>query len=235
MPQIETLIEDVYKAIETGEHHATEKDVEDLGNSLATLLVERLFNRRDEPRLRISNLGTKCRKKLWYSIRHPELGETLDGQTRLKFLAGDIWEAVLIFLAKAAGHTVEHEQQEVELYGVKGRIDAVIDGHLVDIKSASPYSFKKFAKGLDVGNDTFGYLTQIGAYAKALGAKVASFWAVEKASSALTMATHAIPDRDWEGEIAEVRGALASDIPPERAYAKKGVECNYCAFKGHCW
>ncbi len=40
-----------------------------------------------------------------------------------------------------AGHEVTDEQKEVELEGLKGHIDCKINGRVVDIKTASGFSF----------------------------------------------------------------------------------------------
>src|SRR5690606_39199594 len=68
-----------------------------------------------------------------------------------------------------AGHKVEGRQDEQEIEGIKGHRDAVIDGTLVDVKSASQYSFKKFQEGKlsEAGNDPFGYVKQIQSYLEA--------------------------------------------------------------------
>ena len=57
---------------------------------------------------------------------------------------GDILEELLLFLAKEAGHTVTGQQDTLSISGVNGHRDAIIDGRLVDVKSASSYSFRKF-------------------------------------------------------------------------------------------
>src|SRR5690606_19057418 len=123
--------------------------------------------REHEAVLRVSNLGTPCDRRLWFSINHPELAEPLEPHTRLKFLLGDVWEAVLLFLAKIAGHRVEGQQDEISLHGVLGHRDAVIDGTIVDVKSASSFSFDKFENHLKPEDDSFGYLTQINSYLEA--------------------------------------------------------------------
>ena len=57
---------------------------------------------------------------------------------------GDIIETLVLWLARQAGHEVKWEQKEVSIDGVTGHIDAVIDGVLADLKSCSPFSYKKF-------------------------------------------------------------------------------------------
>jgi hypothetical protein len=112
--------------------------------------------------LRLSAMGPRCPKALWYSIHHPERAEQLPPWANFKYSFGHIIEAMAIELAKETGHNVEGEQDELELDGVIGHRDCVIDGCTVDVKSASSYSFKEFERGTFV--DLFGYLDQLDGY-----------------------------------------------------------------------
>jgi hypothetical protein len=82
----------------------------------------------------------------------------------VKFAYGHILEALAITLAKAAGHEVTGEQDALTLEGVTGHRDCVIDGCIVDVKSASSRSFQKFKSGQLALDDPFGYLEQLDAY-----------------------------------------------------------------------
>lgn len=244
-PSIETLIEDIYRTLEQDEKVWDEQHVLEFSGDLARRLSSRLAETTGGGTLRLSNIGTKCLRKLWYSIRHPGLAEPLPGSARLKFILGDIFESVLLFLAKCAGHDVTDEQKEVTLAGIKGHIDGLVDGHLVDLKSASPFSFAKFRNGLHPGNDSFGYLTQLGAYCAALGRNVGSFLVGEKVLGKLHLDTHVFPEKDYEQHIENLRAVIADDATPPRAYSdvesgaagnrKLGIECSYCPFKRQCW
>lgn len=115
--------------------------------------------------LRISKLGSTCPCALWYSVNHPELAEPLQPWTQIKFMYGDILEALVIALAKAAGHSVEGEQDAITVDGILGHRDCVIDGVLVDVKSANSRSFEKF-KNKTLADDQFSsaYLDQLDGY-----------------------------------------------------------------------
>lgn len=214
------------------------------GDSLARIVSDRV-SETHKPRLRLSNLGNSCRRQLWYSINSPELAERLSGATRIKFLIGDITESVILFLARLAGHDVTDEQKTVEVHGVQGHIDAKIDGHLTDVKSASPYSFQKFKGGLNPEQDAFGYLSQLGTYTHAEGDTTGSFLAVDKVLGHLHLDTHEFPETDYEPKVTETRAMLASPTPPPRDYTdepdgksgnrKLGVKCSYCDFKHTCF
>ena len=114
--------------------------------------------------LRLSGMGPKCPRALWYSVHHSELAESLPPYAQIKYAYGHILESLLIALAKEAGHTVTGEQDELEVDGVPGHRDCVIDGCVADVKSASSISFSKFKDGTIRENDHFGYLDQLDGY-----------------------------------------------------------------------
>lgn len=242
--KIETLVEDIYSVFDRPQN-IDPVVARSFGERLAGMLVSRIAERKTRATLRLSNLGKPCVRQLWYSINTPELGEPLAGHTRIKFLFGDIIEYVVLFLAELAGHRVEYNQQEVEINGVKGHIDATINGELVDVKSASPYSFNKFKDGLKPEDDAFGYLTQLGAYGYALGHKRGHFIPVNKVLGHVHVDTHELPEVDYEQIVKDRQEALASNTPPERGFSdepdgasgnrKLGVNCSYCDFKISCW
>lgn len=242
-PKIETLVEDIY-AVFDKQVQADPESVKAFGEELARVVADQVSEKK-QPHLRLSNLGTPCKRKLWYQINTPELAEALPGMARIKFLIGHVTEAVVLFLAKLAGHKVEREQETVDLHGVKGHLDAFVDDELVDVKSASPYSFTKFKDGLKPEQDAFGYLTQLGSYGAATGRSRGHFLAVDKVLGKLALDTHELPEKDHEAGIQEVRTILAHAQPPDRGYEdeadgasgnrKLGVACSYCDFKTHCW
>lgn len=242
---LDTLVDDIYGVFET-RNEILPEETKALGEDVARVVSEQFGSERG-PYLRLSNLGSPCRRKLWYLINTPELGEKLSGATRLKFLIGHITEAVVFWLARIAGHNVTRQQEEVVVNGVKGHIDGLIDGELVDCKSASPYSFKKFEEGLNADTDSFGYLTQLGAYATALGLRTKNFLAIEKVLGKLHLDRHDEPKSlsDYETIVDEVRSALDKNEPPARGFEdepdgasgnrKLGTVCSYCDFKTRCW
>ena len=52
----------------------------------------------------------------------------------------------------------------LNVHGIRGHRDAVIDGMTVDVKSCSPFAFKKFRDGELRDNDPFGYISQLSSY-----------------------------------------------------------------------
>lgn len=200
----------------------------------------------------MSNLGTPCDRKLWYSVNRPGVGERLGGPATFKFLFGDIIERIVLGLAKFAGHSVTGEQDELEIGGVKGHRDAVIDGRLVDVKSATTHSFNKFKEHKLLTDDPFGYVTQIGAYLDASqedplvkDKDKASFVAVDKQLGHICIDTYSKSDTDYNKLVSEKRSMVGRSEPPARAFTdvpdgksgnrKLGTECSYCPFKSECW
>lgn len=247
-----TLAEDIYHILaDTTDHEVSEANVEWAGEAVKSLLRTR-FQKREEKRgeevLRFSALGKKDRQ-LWYAANMPEKAESLSPKTMFKFMYGDVIEVLLLFLAKESGHEVTHEQFEVEADGVRGHMDACIDGVPTDCKSASPYGYKKFEDGSFVFDDPFGYIPQLSGYANELGkTERAGFLAAEKVAGDICFAEidkYTIEGNPPRPRIEHLRGVINSDTPPERCYEavpegksgnmKLGVGCSYCPFKDTCW
>lgn len=193
----------------------------------------------------MSNLGKPLRQ-LWYELNGFK-GEEISGQTYLKFSYGDLCEALVIALVEAAGYKVEGLQKEVEVDGVLGHIDLILNGVLVDVKSCSSYSFNKFKYGKVFDDDPFGYVAQLSGYAHALNLP-AAWIAIDKVSGevcVLYMPKEKIDAYDVRQRISTVRSGMAQKEPPERCYSdepdgksgnrKLAVGCSYCPFKFECW
>ena len=163
MKRIQQLVPDIQEVLKNDGWFTT-----DTSRDLAIRLEKAVGNSavKSTPRLRLSQMGPRCPKALWHSIHTPELAELLPPSVRFKYQYGHIIEELALTLAKAAGHSVVGEQDELELDGVKGHRDAVVDGCVLDVKSSSTYGFKKFEDGSIglPGNDAFGYLDQLDGY-----------------------------------------------------------------------
>lgn len=242
------VVESIYRVVSEGAE-VTEEQANQFGKELSDLLANRLREQktgeRRKFRLRMSNIG-KGARQLWYESRF-EPNETLAPHTLVKFMFGDILETLLLFLARVGGHNVSHQQAEVDVNGVKGRIDADIDGVTVDVKSASTYSFRKFANGTLAEDDPFGYVDQLAGYCKGRNTDGA-FLAIDKQNGHIAYLPYAQEDLEAINigdRIDYLKGVLESDVEPERCYEdepdgqsgnrKLGVNCSYCAFKDRCW
>lgn len=247
MAKIDTLIPDIYRLLdEDVDHECCEEYLEEAAEQFKALLRRRLGKQERKGTLRFSNLG-KPDCQVWYKVNHSEVGEKLSPQVQLKFMYGDILETLLLFLAKEAGHSVTDEQVEVEVDGVKGHIDAVIDGVVVDVKSASPFAFRKFVDGTLEQDDPFGYIAQLSGYCHALDNSAGAFFAINKESGGLALhklPTDTIMANPPEVAINRQRKAVDADHIPFRFNpvpdGKSGNECldtlcSYCDFKHDCW
>lgn len=252
MPVIETLIEDIYGLLGgTSVNEIPEELFLEFSKRMESLARSRVVQTEYKNRLRLSNIGKPCERQTYLSIHKPELEEALPPVARIKFLYGDVIEELLLFLAEAAGHKVEGQQDEMDLEGVKGHRDAVIDGVLVDVKSASTFSFNKFRDGDLVDNDPFGYIGQIQSYLEAsqddplvTDKDRCAFLVMDKTLGHLCLDIHKKVPFDVR-EIARRKVAVMDgDVIPDRAFSpvpdgksgnmKLPMECSYCSMKHAC-
>jgi len=138
-----------------------------------------------------------------------------------KFTFGDIIEAWAITLAKAAGHTVEGEQDELSVDGVIGHRDCVIDGCVVDVKSASSRGFQKFKDGSIRLDDPFGYLAQLDGYVVGsyddpiVTVKDKGYlWAIDKTLGHMCTYEHTVRPDFIRSRISECRRIIENTVPP---------------------
>lgn len=254
---ISTLVEDIYRVLEEGVlKEEAEKHFVALQENLGGALQRRLIADEEERRhaLRMSNIGTPCSRKLWYTVNEgeSELREKITGDTKFKFIYGELTEELILLLASLAGHDVVGRQDEMEISGIKGHRDCVIDGVVVDVKSASSYSFKKFKEGRLRDDDPFGYYTQLMSYLYAskddplvLEKDRAAFLVFDKQLGHICLDIHEKPD--WFDEMPAAyqrRIDIVSGEVPDREFnpipdGKSGNEkldtfCSYCDFKNLC-
>ena len=245
MSSINTLVEDVYRLLEEGTEEDLTEKANEFGNRLASLILDRLKPKEEKRTLRMSNIG-KPDRMLWYEINRTIPKEEFNGPTYLKFLYGDIIEEVVLFLSEAAGHAVSDRQRQVTVDGIVGHIDAVIDGVLIDVKSTSPYSFKKFKDGSLRNDDPFAYIPQLSGYLAGTGINDGAYVAVDKQNGNIAVMTLEDTDRvDINARISHVKEVISQDAPPTRCFepepmGKSGnmklpTGCSYCAFKLECW
>tara|TARA_R110000803_G_scaffold18637_2_gene49515 strand:+ start:4522 stop:5367 length:846 start_codon:yes stop_codon:yes gene_type:complete len=244
--KIDTLVEDINSLLDTGTKNPDREALFALAVTVMDGVRRQLWvsSAGSKPALRMSNIGKPCTRSLWYDLNGDDKKEPLRPETKIKFMMGDIVEALLIYLAKEAGHEVTKQQAEVEIDGIKGHIDSFIDGELVDIKSSSSYGMKKFKNGTLPNDDPFGYIDQISGYARAFGKDQATFVAFDKSTGELATYTHKDLS-DTSAKIKKVRADTSRKTPPKRAFEpvddkpsggkKLNVNCSYCAHKETCW
>lgn len=242
-PSIDTLVSDIYKLFDGAD--LNDERLEKFTKAIGLLLKNR-FASYKEPRenyLRFSNLGRNP-LQLWYDIHGTHETEQLSASDKLKFLYGDIIEELVLFLAEEAGHTVTDRQRQVELDGVKGSIDGLIDGELIDVKSTSGRAFDKFTDEVSLRTqDSFGYVEQLSGYAQSLDRSHGYFLAVNKEQGQLQLCK--LVADDVKPLIQELRDILVQSNPPYACTNDKPLgssgnrvlksPCTYCKHKQECW
>lgn len=259
---ISSLTEDIYTILDNKIDHDPDADLAAsyamrIGGEFAKSLIPR-NKPREKGKYWASDLGKSCGRRLWYDFNKPELGEDLMGHTKFKFLYGNILEEAVLYMAEEAGHDVGMQQAEVEYvhegvcptddYTVRGRIDAMIDGHLVDVKTTSSYGFKKYKDGLDHSNDDFGYLWQLGFYASHIQNEGTGFVFIDKQNGHIKYVEVHVPTptdvlgrAQWVHESVNKEDVSAIPRPfKDKPYGKSGnmvldTTCSYCPFKRDCW
>lgn len=248
---IDTLVEDIYGLFGTDQRFDLNL-FSTFGDNLRDLMDQRFHQKYDgAPYLRMSNIG-RADRQLWYDINgDPAQREKLTPSTLVKFAYGDLIEQMVLLYAKMAGHSVEREQEEVVVEGIKGHIDAVIDGVVVDVKSASTYSWQKFDNKLllEPGNDPFGYVAQLAGYVEAVSPGAdGAFLAVDKTLGKLTLLrvpAEILQQYKVRERIHHIKEVVANPEVPPRCHSdvpdgksgnmKLATPCSYCAHKFVCW
>lgn len=264
---IDTLVEDIY-GVFLNEHKIKKKNLEQLGENIKRVVSTAIHEAGEqrEPTLRMSVIG-KPDRQLWYELNTLDKTKAVatseetifepNPEKYFKFLFGHILEQLLIFFILEAGHTVTHDQEELEINGVLGHCDPVIDGVPMDIKTASKYSFSnKFKAGkLLRGDDPFGYIGQLSGYREVLLKKYpeeidserAGWLAFNKETGELCLLLADAMDLiNAEDRVEHLKGVLSSNLPPtQKCYpdmseGKFGnrilqASCVFCPFKERCW
>ena len=252
--KLDTIVEDIYRVVEgKGGWDAT---VTEFFSSSLSSIAEARFSQEQVPRdyLSLSGIGSPCDRRLWYKINQTESSEPLTAEALGTFFYGDLLEALVLSLAKAAGHNVEGMQDRVEVFGIPGSRDAVIDGVTVDVKSASKYGFEKFRKHNLREDDPFGYISQLSSYVYAgkddplvKNKTEGAFLVVQKDRFKLCLDRYDFTEEiaKKEEEIERVKKLVAGSIPEDRIppvpqsktseNTVLSTTCGYCDFRKVCW
>ena len=239
MKTIGTLIDDMMEVV-AGKGGWTKATSEFFGDWLAKKSYENFSEPREARNwIGLSGVGKPCDRQKWYIVNQPESGAPLTPETLGNFWWGDMLEAFTISLAMAAGHKVEGLQEPLDVHGIPGSGDCIIDGHVVDVKSASSYGFQKFVyhqlRGYHktdkegtkfipaVEADGFGYISQLSSYLYAYkddprvhDKENASFLVVKKDKFKLHLDTYNLKDElaKKEQEIEHTKKAVSGPKPP---------------------
>lgn len=219
-------------------------------------VAEARFSQEQQPRdyLSLSALGSPCDRKLWYRINQIKDSQPLSPEAIGTFFYGDLIEALVLSLAKAAGHKVEGMQDRVSVFGVSGQRDAIIDGVTVDVKSASKHGFEKFRSHNLREDDPFGYISQLSSYVYAgkddplvKNKTEGAFLVVQKDRFKLCLDRYDFTEEisKKEEEIERIKKMVAGKIPEDRIEpvpqsktspnTQLSTTCGYCEFRKVCW
>ena len=211
-------------------------------------------NKRDEFRLRMSNIGRPtC--QLWWEKNHPEKAIPKPTTFVMNMLIGDIVEAAFKGILKEAGVAYEDKDNTVSLElddtTVNGSYDLVIDGALDDVKSASKWSYDNKFKSYETlaEGDSFGYIGQLAGYIKASGKKTGGWWVVNKANGEIKYVSASGLDLDREiGKLNNTAKIVESNVfkrcfdpEPETYRGKESGNkilpdgCKFCDYRYSCW
>lgn len=252
MKTLDTLVDDIFGLFDPNSNHeASEELLDEFATNLKEILRLRLkaSSRREGKAIRFSALGKKDRQVWMDNHPDPAKEEQLRPATYMKFLYGDVIEQLYLYLTKEAGHSVTDEQAEIEVDGIKGHIDAIIDGTVVDVKSASTFGFEKFRKGTVEQDDPFGYVEQLSGYANVLTpGKDAAWLAIDKTTGAMCVSVLKAPvikHYKPEVRIAHLKEVVSNPEPPALCYQpvpdgksgnmKLDTGCSYCQHKFRCF
>lgn len=239
--------------VQAGEATLSQEVVEQIVEDVRSALVRQFSKRDDKFRLRMSNIGRDyC--QLWFDKNDSKSAIPRSTNFIINMMIGDIVEAVFKGLLTQAGVAyADGEGVTLDLGDVKvdGTPDLIMDGKVDDIKSASPWSYTNKFKDYETlaEMDSFGYVAQLGGYAKAAGVKPGGWWVVNKGTGEFKYVSAG--DINTE-EVAENTKALAARLaenkfercyePVEETYRKKptgnlvlGKECGWCDYRYKCW
>ena len=159
-----------------------------------------------------------------------------------------------MYLAEEAGHEVSHQQHKVEHringWDISGRIDAIVDNTLVDVKSTSSYGYSRYKEGITQATDSFGYIYQLGFYKNFIDTGVDSqgFIWIDKQNGHIKYVPCSVPSKvhmiqtaeDLISSLGESKEDTVLKAHHPIPHGKSGnmslpIACSYCAFKAHCW
>jgi len=213
-------------------------------------------------RIRMSGLGRPLCQQL---MERDGFEEDMDYNSVLRFLFGDITEAIVMLILRESGCKIVDYQKEVDLEidgsKIKGTLDVILEDEMGvqkvwDIKSASEWSFRqKYGGGYEKmkEDDLFGYLMQGHLYGEALGMPFGGWIVVNKSSGEIAV----VEAPEWQEEdrkeyMKDAKRRVSILTDPESKVKKFPTEfelyrkertgnkvlakpCTFCGFRKHCW
>ena len=220
-------VQDFLKKAGRGEIDSSRFDdlIEQFGEDCKDSLRKQLSSRGGY-RIRMSGLGRPlCQQKMEKQGHTQEVAYN----DIMRFLMGDLVEAVAVFVMKAAGVTVVDTQRQCSLKlgdtDVKGTLDIILnDGQdkVWDVKSTSPWSFdNKFSNrgGYEVikEDDPFGYIMQGFLYSESQDMPFGGWIAINKSSGEWDFVeAPADQEEDRKRYIADARSRVESLLKDDK-------------------
>lgn len=175
-----------------------------------TAVTRQLGGRERSYRIRMSGLGKPLCQQVCDKHGIPE---TMQYNSIVRFLFGDLTEALLMLALREAGIEIVDYQKEVELelegITIKGTLDVIIRDRsgkeqVWDIKSASDWAFKNKFTGFGgyehmKNDDPFGYIMQGFLYAEATDLPFGGWIVINKSSGEVAV----VEAYDWTGKDKE--------------------------------
>lgn len=187
-----------------------------------------------------SSIGKCLRQQAYKLLGFEQNGKEIDSRSKMVFFQGDLAEIAIIMIAKQAGCEIKacgNAQETLEFDGMRGRADGILDGHVVEVKSMSSFSFRDFERGII--DDS--YRMQCHAAMMALNLDKAVIVGLNKDAGVLhEMIISKDPAivKDMEERLDTLKKCSKEDLP-YRPYApdEKSFypwQCLYCAFWKTC-
>jgi hypothetical protein len=248
---ISTLVEDINKGVGSMEREGLV--LSRFSDNITSAYKKQMSVREEKVRtpntLYFSEIGEKCQRKMWYKY-NSAVGEDIPPATRVKFLYGDMLEELVLQLARDTGHTVTDEQLSVEYdvpggpWKVRGRIDAIVDGCVVDVKSVTKMSEQKFHNHLE--DDPFGYYGQLNGYATVLKNSEMGFLTIQKELGHINYFPFTQDSEVFAYGVARAVATVSAaengfdtlpDVPASATSKnmKLCTSCSYCPYKKQCF
>ena len=239
----------------------SEELIEEFGEVCKKALRKQFIEKRNSKfTKRISNIG-----KPLCQLKMENKGVEGEGQpynNKMRYIFGDLIEALAVVILKSSGVNVNSIQKPVTYKSnnlkIDGTYDIEIDNVIWDIKSASPYAFEhKFGEGGGFNSiaedDAFGYLSQGYLYSESEKKRFGGWIVINKSTGEWLITETPVEDEKYKkGAIALAKSninALDKGKPFRRCYDDVvetfrkiptgnkilGVVCSFCPYKFPCW
>ena len=168
--------------------------------------------------LGLSEIGHKCPRWLWYA-HHNTPSKPVEGRIIRLFRTGNIIEDAIISDLESIDIEVTDRQREVEIVNgdivLRGHIDGIVSGQLLEIKSTNEKYFKQLLKvGYEKWNPK--YKAQAHVYMVLCDLEECMVIVENKNDSNLYIETLKL-DRDYVTKLLiDVFAAITPDTPPDR-------------------